>query len=837
MNEKTLSPSLPIPSLQKNADIPYKQLNLQDSLLAGLRALKAVQFFTNFFSNSSFQDPSLKPYTLHKHTPSSSNPKPRSKKESRHSVSRPLNPSKTLNQLIHYQGDSRSDFVLQHLQPPSIQPLAPSVTPSILSTSGSLFNGFIQRSSLNSSQNLLNNPQPPFTKPAIRSLHPQTTLKSNDAFVNECEIELSEIHSNIKKFTQARILSKNSANINNSSIEYKNVPQQDKLNQEEEEYLIEMRSFLITQANELDKIKLLYHQKLVQIEKSLEDIELFQNSIEKELALLWQNPQPSNNNQPHFNSSTKITTVLPQNTTNLDTPLINLEPLGSVLDSSNSLQFSTIDNSIVPFNKIGFANVDQFENTILDPFKAGHYGGITALDYSKTFGMVALGSLDTRVTLWDIESGHKLYTIDGHTDIIRGVQFYEKYLLTGGNDGRVRMWDLALVESISPKNSFSLDEFESNETQRSGKKYYNKYNNEEYSDDSDDAENYYGNKRNEATRNRFGSSSDYSTTPIMSPSLCNFVSPIELCCEANFVGHKGPVTCFEASGDTLLSASIDGIIREFDLKTGLLRQKIDLEWLSSNKSTAASNVTEYGARESDGVENVRGDRYGNGGRIGALRFRGPALVTGNSDGIVQLWDRRNNLQIRAFKGHRGPITSLVLNDNYIATGGADCNARLWDLRMSCRNIETFEIQSSTGVTGVSFNESSNGHNSARNSGSFVAAGNNEMIYNYNQAARQTSVYKMRQTPTRSKVLEFSYRVQSLGELGIREYTGQHTKVAVSSNSKQINTINEQLEEHKLSKPHQTNISSTTDVTIKVSKVLWVNDRILTGFLDGSAAIW
>ncbi|KAJ2431064.1 Mitochondrial fission protein, partial [Coemansia sp. RSA 2531] len=146
---------------------------------------------------------------------------------------------------------------------------------------------------------------------------------------------------------------------------------------------------------------------------------------------------------------------------------------------------------------------------------AGHYSGITALDYDPVSGLVASGSLDTQVRVWD--QGVCKYVINGHNDIVRGVQFYERFLLTASNDSRIRMWDLSLLDSIQP--IASLD----------------------------------------------------STTPPVTPTICRRVPPLDLCCESTFTGHGDAVTCFQALAGTLISGSGDKTVREWDLTTGQLR--------------------------------------------------------------------------------------------------------------------------------------------------------------------------------------------------------------------------------------------------------------------------
>ncbi len=55
--------------------------------------------------------------------------------------------------------------------------------------------------------------------------------------------------------------------------------------------------------------------------------------------------------------------------------------------------------------------------------------------------MLATGSYDATIRLWDIESGAVIRELRGHTRGIRAIQFDEKILVSGSLDGTVRIWN------------------------------------------------------------------------------------------------------------------------------------------------------------------------------------------------------------------------------------------------------------------------------------------------------------------------------------------------------------------------------------------------------------
>ena len=90
---------------------------------------------------------------------------------------------------------------------------------------------------------------------------------------------------------------------------------------------------------------------------------------------------------------------------------------------------------------------------------AGHTEGITAMDFSVNGKLLASGSSDKTVRLWDVATGQLLHTLTGHTGEIGSVTFLgdkalagmafakAKALASGSSDGTVFIWDLDKIVS------------------------------------------------------------------------------------------------------------------------------------------------------------------------------------------------------------------------------------------------------------------------------------------------------------------------------------------------------------------------------------------------------
>ena len=72
-----------------------------------------------------------------------------------------------------------------------------------------------------------------------------------------------------------------------------------------------------------------------------------------------------------------------------------------------------------------------------------HTGGITAIAFSDTGKLIASGSSDKTIQLWDVETGKPLDTLTEHTSMITAVTFFgDKTLASGSSNGTVILWDL-----------------------------------------------------------------------------------------------------------------------------------------------------------------------------------------------------------------------------------------------------------------------------------------------------------------------------------------------------------------------------------------------------------
>ncbi len=122
------------------------------------------------------------------------------------------------------------------------------------------------------------------------------------------------------------------------------------------------------------------------------------------------------------------------------------ENLGSLGFGAMSITAENVSGTVSPTDKTVTAR--------LRATLTGHSGYLSSVAVSPDGKMLASGSFDQTVKLWDVETGQMLDTLTGHTKAVYSVAFSPdgKTLASASVDNTVILWDLATKE---PKTTFT----------------------------------------------------------------------------------------------------------------------------------------------------------------------------------------------------------------------------------------------------------------------------------------------------------------------------------------------------------------------------------------------
>jgi len=83
--------------------------------------------------------------------------------------------------------------------------------------------------------------------------------------------------------------------------------------------------------------------------------------------------------------------------------------------------------------------------TINDPDSLNNDAGVTSVSISPSGQLVAAGSLDTMIRIWDVATGQLVERLRGHRDSVYSVAFTPdgKGLVSGSLDKTLKYWDVS----------------------------------------------------------------------------------------------------------------------------------------------------------------------------------------------------------------------------------------------------------------------------------------------------------------------------------------------------------------------------------------------------------
>ncbi len=319
-------------------------------------------------------------------------------------------------------------------------------------------------------------------------------------------------------------------------------------------------------------------------------------------------------------------------------------------------------------------------------------GRVLSIAFSPDGKILASGSRDNTIRLWDATTGQIKNILTDHRDDVNSVTFTPdgSTLLSGSKDQTIRVWDVTtgLQKEVLTGHGASIYGIAlspDGSTLMSG---------------SNDNAIYFSDvatgERLKILRESATGVDDIAFSPdntIIATELGRDIVLWDIATgvqKQTLTGHTDSVSSivFSPDGTTLASGSRDDTVRVWDVATGQI-QKILTERgvgiltvaFSPDGDTVAGagwhNIYLWDVTTGIRKQTLRGDHN----RSIVFSPDGTTLASGSSDTTIRLWDVATGVQKQTFIGHGGNVDSVAFSSDgsILISGSSDTTIRLWNV--------------------------------------------------------------------------------------------------------------------------------------------------------------
>ena len=327
----------------------------------------------------------------------------------------------------------------------------------------------------------------------------------------------------------------------------------------------------------------------------------------------------------------------------------------------------------------------------------GHTGGVTSVSFSPNGQILASASEDSSIRLWSVAHGTILKTLQGHTHWVRAVAFSPdgQTLASGSDDRTVRLWEVktgtcrkTLQGHTGWVTSLSFSP-----------------NGQSFASGSEDASvRLWSVQDGTCFKLLQGHSScvwEVAFNPegqILASGSADLSARLwdvqGSTCLKTFQGQTSGITSvsFSPDGSMLASGSYDALVRLWDVRDGTYLTTLHghTSWVwavafSPDGHTLASGSNDqtvrlWDVRDGTCLRTLQG--HTGWGWAVAFSPDGHTLASGSNDRTVRLWDVRDGTRLRTLHGHTGWVLSVAFSPDgqTLATGSLDFSVRFWNVQ-------------------------------------------------------------------------------------------------------------------------------------------------------------